>query len=172
MHENERNCVCDLYLFIEYNTSDIYYYHYDVFSYANKSPISDNMYVGDSRMQAFRWHEIIIPHRREPSRVRIRCNLNLCVAKKSRHRYIYFSETPCLRDKAFLTLHLHEIYRREGKVTYGRMCICARMSLSSEGCQHVWLSWSRNTGKQLAQKKNTTDGRCASLKKTLHPPKR
>lgn len=48
-----------------------------------------------------------------------------------------------------------------------RMCVCARMCpfLPSEECQHVWLSWSRHTGKQLAHKTNTTDGRCASFKK-------
>lgn len=114
MHKSERNCVYDLYLFIEYNTSNILIFITIIMWYfcTNKYPISDN----HAGMKAFRWPEIIILYRRKSSRVRIRCNLNLFVAGKSWHIYISAKHVCTIR------LHfLHCICMKcivEGKVTY------------------------------------------------------
>jgi len=143
---------------------DIYCIHYNILVRINPEFLDDQSYAGIS--------EIIILHGGTVA-LQAYCSLNLFIAKIAAN--IFYSKYICMVEShsrhcvfTYVSLKISHV-RIDASVLYARayMSVSSRLVssrfVSAFGrIQHVRLSWSRNTGRQLAQKKDTTDGRCAS----------
>lgn len=143
---------------------DIYCVHYNILVRINPEFLDDQSHAGILEIIILRGTWTI---------AQAYCRLNLFIAKIAAN--IFHSKYICTVEShsrhcvfTYVSPKISHV-RIDARMLYVRACVCLVSAFGR--IQHVWLSWSRNTGRQLAQKKDTTDGRCASLKKLLHPRK-